>query len=263
MPAEILQNKHLSTRFQILVEIASFQSGFQQKDIAMKLGITPQAVSEHIKQLVRDGLLSSSRRARLKINPKGIDWMIRQLNDVQVYFKEVERVIWNIRISAAVADADLEKGQKIGLVMRNGTLLAVDDPTCSATGTTTAGAHRGEAVGIMDIHGIIDMDAGRVTILEIPGVRKGTLGKGDLARLKDILKEKSPVAYLGIEATAALNTLGIEPDIHFASKEAMVDATLRGISPFIVCVDEELPSLIKYLEDADVLYQLRSFGTES
>ena len=47
---EILRNKNLATRFQILVEIARSGPNIQQRDIAGKLGVTPQAISEYIKQ---------------------------------------------------------------------------------------------------------------------------------------------------------------------------------------------------------------------
>ncbi len=60
---EILRNKNLTTKFQILVEIASKQPNIQQKDIAKKLKITPQAVSDYIKQLLKDGFLISGASA--------------------------------------------------------------------------------------------------------------------------------------------------------------------------------------------------------
>ncbi len=60
---EILRNKNLTTKFQILVEIASKQPNIQQKDIAKKLKITPQAVSDYIKQLLKDGFPISGASA--------------------------------------------------------------------------------------------------------------------------------------------------------------------------------------------------------
>ncbi len=90
---DILSNKNLTTRFQIMVEIASSQPNIQQKEIAGKLGITPQAVSDYVQQLTRDKLVISEGRSRLKVSPLGIDWMIRQLNDAKEYFGSVERII--------------------------------------------------------------------------------------------------------------------------------------------------------------------------
>lgn len=52
---EILQNKNSSTKFQIIVEIAASGPNIHQRSIAAKLGITPQAVSDHIRKLVDEG----------------------------------------------------------------------------------------------------------------------------------------------------------------------------------------------------------------
>ena len=47
--AEVLRSKNLATKFQILLEVAANQPNIQQKDIAGKLNITPQAVSGYVK----------------------------------------------------------------------------------------------------------------------------------------------------------------------------------------------------------------------
>jgi len=48
----ILRSKREATRFQILVEIAEHQPSVRQQEIAEILGVTPQAVSEYIRELV-------------------------------------------------------------------------------------------------------------------------------------------------------------------------------------------------------------------
>jgi putative transcriptional regulator len=50
----VLEKKREVTRFQILVEVAASQPQIKQSQIADSLGITPQAVSEYIKDLVAD-----------------------------------------------------------------------------------------------------------------------------------------------------------------------------------------------------------------
>ncbi len=53
--AQVLRNKNLATRFQIMVEIAGNQPYIQQKDIARRIGLTSQAVSDYISELEKDG----------------------------------------------------------------------------------------------------------------------------------------------------------------------------------------------------------------
>jgi putative transcriptional regulator len=45
----ILRSKREVTRLQILVEIAEHQPAVRQQEIAEKLGVTPQAISEYIR----------------------------------------------------------------------------------------------------------------------------------------------------------------------------------------------------------------------
>ena len=54
---EVLRNKNLTTKFQILVAIAEGGPDIQQRAIARELEITPQAVSDYIAQLIQEKLL--------------------------------------------------------------------------------------------------------------------------------------------------------------------------------------------------------------
>jgi predicted transcriptional regulator len=125
---EILRNKNLATRFQILVEVASSGPNIQQRDIAGKLDITPQAVSEYVRQLVDEGLIASDGRSKYRVTSKGVNWIIKVLRELRNYDTFVEQAVTNISMCAAIADADLIKGQKVGLEMKDGLLIATDKP---------------------------------------------------------------------------------------------------------------------------------------
>ena len=61
---EARRNKNISTRLQVLVEIADSGPAVSQKIIALKLNVTPQAVSEYIRQLIDERLVISAGRSR-------------------------------------------------------------------------------------------------------------------------------------------------------------------------------------------------------
>ncbi len=88
---EILQNKNSATRFQILVEIAASGPGIQQKSIATKLGVTPQAISGYIHQMANDGLVLSTGRSQYKVSVKGVNWMLHVLRELRNYSSQVEQ----------------------------------------------------------------------------------------------------------------------------------------------------------------------------
>jgi len=81
--AEVLRNKNLATRFQILVEIANSGPNIQQQDIAKKLYVTPQAISDYTRQLVDEGLLISDGRSKYRLTSEGVNWVIKTLRELR------------------------------------------------------------------------------------------------------------------------------------------------------------------------------------
>ena len=69
----VLNHKRESTRYLILIEIAKHQPAINQGEIADAIGVTPQAVSGHIKGLSNRGHVSKLGRGRYEITPRGVD----------------------------------------------------------------------------------------------------------------------------------------------------------------------------------------------
>ena len=107
---EILRNKNLTTRFQILVEIANSGPNVQQRDIAERMGVTPQAVSDYITRLIKEGMLSSEGRSYYTVTSRGVNWIIKALRELHTYNDFVRRAVNNISVCAAMAESDLTWG---------------------------------------------------------------------------------------------------------------------------------------------------------
>jgi putative transcriptional regulator len=200
---EILRNKNLATKFQIMVEIAGSGPNIQQRDIARKLAVTPQAISSYIKQLVKAGLLTSAGRSRYRVTNDGVNWIIKVLRELRSYNAFIEQAITNISVSAAVADDNLTKGQPVGLEMKDGLLFATGWLGEGARGVAAGDAGRGEDVGITNIEGIIKLERGRVTILRVPNIQKGGSRKVDFGRLQSEINGRHTIGAIGIEALIA------------------------------------------------------------
>jgi putative transcriptional regulator len=252
---EILQNQNSATRYRIMVEIVANQPNIQQKYIAGRLGITPQAVSDYVKQLLSDGLLISQGRSRYRLSFEGIDWLIRQTRAAEEYLASVEQVISNIRVSAAIADQKLRKGQKVGIIMREGLLFATTNKDVAAHGIAESDAEPGDDVGISNIQGIIAMETGEVTIAEVATVQRGGSKTVNLDRLRQEAAGRSPIIATGIEAITALKRIDIKPDYTYAAKEVAVHAARMGLSPLVVCLDEEIQLLLTRLKEAGVKHR--------
>jgi len=254
--AEILRNKNLATKFQILAEIANSGLHIQQSDIARRLEVTPQAISDYIGQLVKDGMLSLEGHSRYRVTNEGVNWIIKSLKELKDYTDYTAEAITNISISAALADSSLTKGQKVGLEMKDGILVATDRIGPGASGIAGWDVQAGGDIGIRDIDGIVELKAGKVTILKIPNIQRGGSQEVDFKQLKIFLKEKSFVGAIGIEALVALKKANAAMPYFFGVKEAGAESAQHGISPLVACVEDEISGLIKRLEEVHIIYEI-------
>ncbi|MCD4801154.1 MAG: winged helix-turn-helix transcriptional regulator, partial [Methanococcoides sp.] len=111
---DILQSKSGITKFQILTEVAAHQPNVRQKEIAEKIGVTPQAVSEYIKELTAEGFIFSDGRVRYRITKKGVEWVLEGAADMKRYANFVmSDIISHVSTWTAIADEDLEKGDDV------------------------------------------------------------------------------------------------------------------------------------------------------
>jgi putative transcriptional regulator len=251
---QVLRNKNLATKFQILVEIAANQPNVQQKDIARKIGVTAQAVSDYISKLEKDGLITSDGRSRYHITKEGVNWMLRSLRELQQYSISAERVLTNITTWAAIAAEDLKKGQRVSLEMNNGLLSAANHPGDGASGITSEKAKAGEDVGVTEIEGILALNIEQITILEIPPIQDGGSKYIDRKKLKQGLSGANLIGAIGIEAIVSLRQSGIEPDYLYGVTRAAIEAARSGLAFAIVCTGTESPALLQKLNDENIKY---------
>ena len=205
---EILQNKNSATRFRILVEIAASGPVIQQKSIAGKLGITPQAISDYINQLVREDLVVSTDRSNYRVSTKGVNWMLKVLRELRSYSSLVEQAVTNITVCAAIAECDVSQGQAVGLKMKDGLLFATSQTDAGARGIAVSSVRQGEDVDVAHIEGLVELTRGRVTILQVPVIQKGGSRQVDLELLKARVAGNEQVGAIGIEALISLRRAG-------------------------------------------------------
>jgi len=253
---EMLRNKNVATKFQILVEIANSGPNIQQRDIAVKLGVTPQAISGYVRQLEGEGLITSDGRSKHRVTKEGVNWIIRVLRELRSYGSIVERVITNISVCAAVASTDLVEGQVVGLEMKGGLLFATKEMKQRARGIACSDAKAGEDIGVSNIAGIVDLGIGEVTILKVPSIGQGGSRMTDIEKLEMHIKSGGLVGAIGIEAIVALKQAKIKSLYSYGVIEAAIEAAQSGIYPVVVCVEDMTSILIRRLEEADINYKL-------
>jgi putative transcriptional regulator len=250
----ILRSKREVTRLQILVEIAEHQPAIRQQEIAGKLGVTPQAVSEYIRELVDDGMVAAHGRGRYDVTRSGIEWVLNHAEALESYARHIRRdIIQQVSTWTAIAAHDLKEGDEVGVYMKDGWLYASREFQ-SATGIVVIDAHRGEDVGVTRLSGIIEHTEGVIHVCKVPRVQRGGSRNVKKDQILSLVGQTGMVAAVGLEAYVALEQSGRIPDMFFGSREGVIEAAFHGIDCAIFIVDEEFTDFLKRLEGAGISY---------
>jgi len=252
----LMRSKGDVSRFQILVEIAERQPAVRQHEIAEKVGMTPQAVSEYIRDLVDEGMVTMSGRSNYTVTKTGMAWVMDNAATLELYVRHIRRdVIKHVSVWTAIAADDLKKGESAGLYMKGGYLYAEKGPR-SATATVYADAKKNDEVGIFDVIGIIDHHEGVVHVCKVPRIQHGGSHRVRKDLLKKIVGMAGLTAAVGIESLIALKSIGRDPDLFFGAGEGVIDAAYHGITSAIVIVDDESTNFIKRLENTPLEFKI-------
>ncbi|RKD95382.1 DUF7839 domain-containing protein [Halopiger aswanensis] len=254
---DVLDNKRAATRFRILVQIAERQPAVSQGEIAEEVGVTSQAVSEYIRELVDDGLVEKEGRSRYRVTREGVDWLFRAADDVRRFADHVTGdVLGAMSEDAYIATEEIEEGETVSLFVEDGLLHAEPGSEGPATGIATTDAEAGTDVGVTSFEGVMDLEPGSVTVLQVPSVRTG--GSRAIAdeTVSEACADADQVVATGIEAIVACRQADIEPAVTFAVGEVAADAAEHGLEVTVVATTHAVGRVTDALRDADVSYEV-------
>lgn len=260
----VLASKRDATRYRVLVEIASRQPAVSQGEIAEAVGVTSQAVSDYVRDLVEAGYVEKHGRGRYEVTKEGVDWLISRTDALESYVETVSSdVLGSVDVDAAVATDAVAEGDTVELTMRDGVLHAVPGGGSDGAGRSggeasavavTAG-EAGEAVGVTDFEGVVDYDPGTVTALVVPPVTEGP--PPEPATIVDYAADHDLVAAAGTEAYAAAGRADVRPDIRFGTAEGVAEAAVRGLDVLLLAVADTLSRHTSRLREDGIRYEVR------
>lgn len=256
---KVFKKKGEITRFQILAEIAKQEPHLRQRDIADKLGITVQAVSENIKSLADEGLVETGKgQTHYKITQKGV---VRVKNDAVNLRKFADQVLDTMNsyksVWPAIAREKLKSGDGVWLEMDEGTLYATTKKT-PAYAEVLNDALKDEDVALTKLGGIIELKQGYVVIIKLPTITQGGSRACDLEKIKDIYQDPKRsfdrVGIMGTVSRVVTRKLAIPADFEFATPQATVAAAKRGLNILVFAVGKMTSTIISKLEYEDINY---------
>ena len=258
---KVFKKKGELTRFQILAEIAKQQPHLRQKDIAEKLGITIQAVSENIKSLTDDGFVEIREgTARYNITKRGSEKVKKEATDLRKYADEVVETMNTYKsIWPAIAEEELKTGENVWLKMEEGVLYATKEET-PASAEVLNDAAPGEDVALTKLNGTIELKKGAVTIIELPTINQGGSRASNIDEIGKIYEKGfDKVGIMGTISRAVIEKVGITPDFEFATPQATIAASKRGLNVLVFAVGKMTRSITKKLDEEGIKYTIEDF----
>lgn len=253
----VLRSKRNATRYQILVQIAERQPAVSQQEIADAIGITSQAVSDYLRDLIEQGHVQKHGRGRYEVTKEGVDWLISQTHELRDFVRHVsEDVIGQVEIETALATATISEGQTVSLSMQDGVLRATPGETANATAVAVTDAAKGRDVGVTDFEGVLDYDVGRVTAISVPQVQNGGSAAVDCSTVSDHAETHDLLVTSGTEALAVVESTDYEPDVRFGTPLAVQEAATKGLDVLLLAVTNELSTHTDKLREQNISYEV-------
>lgn len=185
-----LRDLKRNTEMLILVEMIRSPST-RLKDVGDRLGITVQAVSQYTNLMRKEGLLRE-RNGLLRPTRKGMQVLQEHFTRIKQDVDEVLRSIRVVDKCVAVAGSRLRKGESVGLVMEDGMMMAFEGVKSSSTGIAIEDADEGDDVLVGGLEGILDMELGKLLILEAPSELDGGSKTANIEQARQKIEDFSP-----------------------------------------------------------------------
>lgn len=259
--SDVLQSKRNATRYQILAQIAERQPAVSQQEIAEAIGITSQAVSDYLQDLIEQNYVQKHGRGRYEITKEGVDWLISQTDELREFITHVsEDVIGQVEIETALATTAISEGQTVSLSMQDGVLRATAGETGTATAVAVTDAEAGQDVGVTDFEGVLDYDMGRVTAISVPQVQDGGSSMVDSSVVSDHAETHDLLVTSGTEALAIVRAMDHEPDVRFGTSLAVQEAAAKGLDVLLLASTNELSTHTDTLREQNISYEVVDAG---
>lgn len=250
---KILLSRKDTVKLLILSELVK-NPECNQRDIAKKLKMTPQAISEHFKELVAEDLVKVIHKGFYEVTEKGREWLNENLLDLHLFTEDLLKKIFSSAI-VAISKGEISQGDKVRYWFENGFIFAKRDDKGNGEALTSAGD--GEDVLIKPTGMFDPPEKGDIIIFKIPVVERGGSRSADVEKLKKIIEEKRRhiVVALGVESLVSCRKAGVEP-IFFGAKSVCVEAAHHGSGVIAVVTETLSEDLMRTLIEENLNFEV-------
>ncbi len=216
------------------------------KELSAKLGITVQAVSQYLSAMRKEGLVREDV-GQIRPSRKGMQLLQEHFTSLKGEVDGILRSISVIDRCVAIAGKKLSKGDKVGLVMDDGMLMAYPKQKSSSTGEALEDADEGDDVLVGKLEGIVDLELGKLLLVEAPSELEGGSKHVDIERTKQRIDDFSPGLLVAGDTTGAsllMKTSGEFFTIH-APIESAMSALSKGVDVVFCGTHETVDGIVE------------------
>lgn len=250
---KVLLSRRDTIRLLILAELITNRN-CNQRDIAAKLNLTPQAISEYFKDLTSEGFVRTVQKGYYEVTEKGLDWLIKNLFDLHVFSEDLLKRIYS-RSLIAIAVGDIRKGDEVTYWFEKGLIYCKRNGKPNSIALTSA--RDGEEVLIKPKDEFKPPERGKVTVFKVPDVCEGGSRSVNLDALKRTVDCADVVVALGVEALIACRKIGIEP-VFFGARDVCVESAHHGCNVVVVCTESLINDLLRRLVEENIAFDVKN-----
>lgn len=252
MGTELLRNIRLSTKILILLELHK-KHYTRLKPLAEKVSITIQGVSEYMKLMAKEGLVQVVGD-EYRITPRGVQLLHENIQQLKSFVDNAMEQLNLVTTCPAIAMTPLKKGEKVGLFMEKGVLRAYGGRESPSTGVAMQDATPGEDVAIKNLEGIVDLEPGVVTILELPPLEKGGTRIVPIEKVRKMVKEMEydRIGVMDVVSTALLEKIGVKPDFDLQPVATSIEGAQKGLNILVLGSEESVNNLVTTIEQTNI-----------
>jgi len=248
---QLLRNLGDMTRLLILRETSTRHHAVQ-RTIADALGMTVQGASEYLRSMERERLIQVVD-GEYRPTIEGVRVLHERFRELREFVNRTSRDLAIIEVTAAFAGNRIDRGQRVGLFMEGGDLVAYSGRDSPSTGRAAEAADKGVDLPVTNLQGIVDLHPGRITLLRMPAIANGGSRAVESPRVRKALRRSRAdvIAALDIPAKALAERVRLRLDIRLGVIPSVIEAAERGLSVAVIVPEDRVASVVAAIEDAN------------
>ncbi len=247
----LLRDLRETTTVLILLAVTS-ERHTRLRTLAEELGMTIQGASGYVRRMAQDGLLQIVD-GEYRATKRGVELLHSRYLELKGFVDQAGHAMALVETTAAIAGGTIHRGERVGLFMEGGFLMAHADRTSPSTGIAVHDANKGEDVAVRNLEGIVDLHPGRIVIGRVPPARAGgskSIKSGPAAKIRTHAAH-AVVAALDAAGSAAVRRIGLKARIEFGVVPASIEAAERGVDVVLLVPEDRVAEVVRAIEMAN------------